>query len=191
MNPIQTLSLALGAGFSSGLNLYATVATLGLLQRLGIVHLPASLEVLAHPWVIGVAAGLYLVEFFADKIPYFDTIWDFNSHVHTATGCGAAGLRGRGRRWSGVALGSGAACGRRGADFARHESERAGSRQYQPGAIQQLDVKCGRGCAGGLAVLDGQRSSRCHSYSRFAVVTVVCERSHVRSRLADTPTTHL
>ena len=77
MNPIQTLSLALGTGFSSGLNLCATVATLGLLERFGIVHLPASLRVLAHPWVIGIAAGLYLIEFFADKIPYFDTIWDF------------------------------------------------------------------------------------------------------------------
>jgi hypothetical protein len=80
MNPLQTLSLALGAGFSSGLNLYATVATLGLLQRFGIVRLPMSLEVLAHPWVIGIAAGLYLIEFFADKFPYFDTIWDF---IHT------------------------------------------------------------------------------------------------------------
>ena len=80
MNPIQTLSLALGAGFSSGLNLYATVATLGLLQRFGVVHLPASLQALGHPWVIGIAAALYLVEFFADKIPYLDTVWDF---VHT------------------------------------------------------------------------------------------------------------
>ena len=80
MNPIQTLSLALGAGFSSGLNLYATVATLGLLQRCGIVHLPASLEGLAQPWVMGIAAGLYLIEFCADKIQYFDTIWDF---IHT------------------------------------------------------------------------------------------------------------
>jgi len=80
VNPIQTLSLALGAGFSSGLNLYATVATLGLLQRFGVVHLPASLQALGHPWVIGIAAALYLVEFFADKIPYIDTVWDF---VHT------------------------------------------------------------------------------------------------------------
>ena len=80
MNPIETLSLALGAGFSSGLNLYATVATLGLLQRFGVVHLPVSLQALAHSWVIGVAVGLYVIEFFADKIPYFDTIWDF---VHT------------------------------------------------------------------------------------------------------------
>jgi len=77
VNPLQTLSLALGAGFSSGLNLYATVATLGLLERFGVIHLPASLRVLTHSWVIGIAVVLYLIEFFADKIPYVDTIWDF------------------------------------------------------------------------------------------------------------------
>src|SRR6266581_1998631 len=80
MNPIETLGLALGAGFSSGLNLYATVATLGLLQRLGILHLPAGLQALSHPWVLGIAIALYLVEFCADKIPYFDTFWDA---IHT------------------------------------------------------------------------------------------------------------
>ena len=80
MNPIETLGLALGAGFSSGLNLYATVATLGLLQRLGVLHLPPGLRVLSHPWVLGIAIGLYLLEFLADKIPYFDTIWDA---IHT------------------------------------------------------------------------------------------------------------
>jgi hypothetical protein len=80
MNPLQTLSLALGAGFSSGLNLYATVATLGLLQRYGVLHLPASLQMLSHPWVLGIALALYLIEFFADKIPYLDTIWDA---IHT------------------------------------------------------------------------------------------------------------
>jgi hypothetical protein len=80
MNLIETLGLALGAGFSSGLNLYATVATLGLLQRFGVLHLPHNLQVLSHPWVLGIAITLYLIEFFADKIPYFDTIWDA---VHT------------------------------------------------------------------------------------------------------------
>lgn len=80
MNLIETLGLALGAGFSSGLNLYATVATLGLLQRFGVLHLPHNLQVLSHPWVLGIAVALYLIEFFADKIPYFDTIWDA---VHT------------------------------------------------------------------------------------------------------------
>jgi hypothetical protein len=80
MNPLQTLSLTLGAGFSSGLNLYATVATLGLLQRFGVLHLPAPLQVLSRPWVLGIALTLYLIEFFADKIPYLDTIWDA---IHT------------------------------------------------------------------------------------------------------------
>ena len=80
MNILQTLSLALGAGFSSGLNLYAAVATLGLLQRFGVVHLPGSLQAVAHPWVLGIAIALYLVEFFADKIPYVDTVWDA---IHT------------------------------------------------------------------------------------------------------------
>jgi len=80
MNTIQMLGLALGAGFSSGLNLYATVATLGLLQRFGVLHLPPSLQVLSHPWVLGIAIALYLIEFLADKIPYFDTIWDV---IHT------------------------------------------------------------------------------------------------------------
>src|SRR3989449_3340944 len=80
MNPIETLGLALGAGFSSGLNLYATVATLALLQRYGVIHLPSSLQVLSHPWLLGIAIALYLVEFLADKIPYFDTIWDA---IHT------------------------------------------------------------------------------------------------------------
>ena len=80
MNPLDAIALALGAGFSSGLNIYATVATLGFLERYGVIHLPASLHTIAHPIVLGIAIALYLIEFFADKIPYFDTIWD---GIHT------------------------------------------------------------------------------------------------------------
>jgi hypothetical protein len=80
MNPLATLGLALGAGFSSGLNLYATVATLGLLERFGVIHLPPALQGLSHPWVLATAVILYVLEFFADKIPYVDTVWDA---VHT------------------------------------------------------------------------------------------------------------
>jgi hypothetical protein len=80
MNPIETLSLVLGAGFSSGLNLYATVATLGLLQRFGLIELPGKLGLLSHPVVLGVAIGLYVVEFLADKIPLVDSVWQA---VHT------------------------------------------------------------------------------------------------------------
>jgi hypothetical protein len=80
MNPIETLGLALGAGFSSGLNLYATIATLGLLERFGVIHLPPSLRGLSHSAVLGIAVVLYVLEFFADKIPYIDTAWDV---IHT------------------------------------------------------------------------------------------------------------
>src|ERR1700741_281165 len=80
MNPLETLSLVLGTGFSSGLNLYATIATLGLLQRFGVIHLPGKLQVLSHPLVLGVALGLYVVEFLADKVPYLDSVWQA---VHT------------------------------------------------------------------------------------------------------------
>ena len=80
MNPVETLSLVLGTGFSSGLNVYATVATLGILQRLGVIHLPDKLQVLSHPLVLGVALVLYAVEFLADKVPYIDSVWQA---VHT------------------------------------------------------------------------------------------------------------
>ncbi|HEV2764215.1 MAG TPA: DUF4126 domain-containing protein [Pyrinomonadaceae bacterium] len=81
MNFIDTIGLALGAAWTSGINLYATVAVLGLLQRFELVSkLPGGLDVLANPWVIGVACALYAVEFFADKVPYVDTAWDA---VHT------------------------------------------------------------------------------------------------------------
>src|SRR5260370_6681578 len=80
VNPLQTLGLAMGAGFSSGLNLYATVATLGILQRFGVIHLPQPLAIIAHPIVLGAAVALYIIEFLADKIPFVDTVWDT---IHT------------------------------------------------------------------------------------------------------------
>lgn len=80
MEWFSTLTLALGTAWTSGINLYATVAVLGLLQRFGSIKLPGGLDVLDNWWIIGIAAGLYLVEFFADKIPYVDSVWDV---VHT------------------------------------------------------------------------------------------------------------
>lgn len=77
---IGTLALALGAAFTAGVNLYATIAALGLAAALGAIQLPPDLQVLAHPAVIAVALLLYVVEFFADKVPYFDSVWDA---VHT------------------------------------------------------------------------------------------------------------
>jgi hypothetical protein len=76
MSPLETLGFALGTSFASGLNLYLTIAAAGIFQRLGIVQLPDSLQVLAHPIVLGVAATLFIIEFIADKIPYVDSAWD-------------------------------------------------------------------------------------------------------------------
>jgi hypothetical protein len=70
----------MGASWVSGINLYATVATLGLLSRFAHLRLPGELEVLTSWWVIGVAVVLYLIEFFADKIPIVDSTWDV---IHT------------------------------------------------------------------------------------------------------------
>src|ERR1700733_4798547 len=62
--------------FAAGLYVYATVATLGLLARAGAIALPASLHALQSWWVIGASAILFIVEFFGDKIPAFDLIWN-------------------------------------------------------------------------------------------------------------------
>jgi hypothetical protein len=80
MEWFSTLSLALGSAWTAGINLYATVTVLGLLQKFGWAKLPGGLDVLDNWVIIGVAGFLYLVEFFADKIPYVDSVWDV---VHT------------------------------------------------------------------------------------------------------------
>jgi len=80
MGALQTLGFLLGTSFASGLNLYATVVALGLLHRFEVLQLPPSLEVLAHPAVLAAGIALYVIEFFADKIPYVDTTWDI---IHT------------------------------------------------------------------------------------------------------------
>ena len=80
MEWFSTISLALGTAWTTGINLYATVTVLGLLQKFGATKLPGGLDVLDNWWIIGIAGGLYLVEFLADKIPYVDSVWDV---VHT------------------------------------------------------------------------------------------------------------
>jgi hypothetical protein len=77
---MNALSAVLGVSFAAGLNAYATVLALGVMQRLGAVHLPQHLDVLGSTPVIAAAAFLYLLEFFADKIPIIDSTWDA---IHT------------------------------------------------------------------------------------------------------------
>jgi hypothetical protein len=75
------LGRTMGFSFAAGINLYATVALLGLASRYGWVALPEQYRVFDNDWIIGIALVMYAVEFVADKIPWVDSIWD---GVHTA-----------------------------------------------------------------------------------------------------------
>ena len=80
MEILTSLGRTMGFSFAAGLNLYATVAILGLTSRYGWVALPPQYQVFDNNWIIGAALVLYVVEFIADKIPWVDTVWDA---VHT------------------------------------------------------------------------------------------------------------
>lgn len=85
----QLVGLIVAVSFAAGLNVYATVATLGLLAHFGVLPLPASLHMLTDWWVIAASSGLYAVEFFADKVPAFDLVWNA---LHTFIRVPVAGL---------------------------------------------------------------------------------------------------
>lgn len=80
MDALSMITLAMGAAWASGINLYATVLLVGALGATGLVPLPDGLSVLTSPVVLAVAGVAYLAEFFADKIPGVDSVWDA---VHT------------------------------------------------------------------------------------------------------------
>jgi hypothetical protein len=77
---LSTLGFAMGSAWLSGINLYATVLTLGLLQRFHLANLPGDLGYLAHTWILVLAGALFAVQFIADKIPAVDSAWDV---IHT------------------------------------------------------------------------------------------------------------
>ena len=76
MTPNEIVALLVAVSFAAGLNVYATVATLGLLGHTRWLALPASLHLLTDWWVIAAALALFAAEFFADKIPAFDVVWN-------------------------------------------------------------------------------------------------------------------
>jgi hypothetical protein len=80
LDVLATLGRTLGFSLAAGVNLYATVAILGLAARYGWVALPDQFQAFNNDLVIGAAIVMYVVEFFADKIPYFDSLWD---GIHT------------------------------------------------------------------------------------------------------------
>jgi len=120
---LTTLGTAMGSAWLSGINLYATVVTLGLLERFHLVKLPGDLSILGNWWVIGLAGGMYLVEFVADKIPAVDSVWDA---VHTFIRVPAGAILAAtafadfdpGVKWAAMILGGGVALGSHGAKAA-------------------------------------------------------------------------
>jgi len=85
----ELVAMIVAVSFAAGLNLYATLATLGLLAHAGIFELPPPLHLIGSWWVIGAAAALFAVEFFADKVPAFDLVWNA---LHTFIRVPVAGL---------------------------------------------------------------------------------------------------
>ncbi len=77
---VSAISLSMGVAWASGINLYATLLTLGLLQMNGAIILPEELHIVAHPLVLSAAGLMFCLEFFADKIPGIDSMWD---GIHT------------------------------------------------------------------------------------------------------------
>ena len=77
---LQTVALASLLAWASGLRLYLVICAVGLAGYLGYIELPAGLKVLQHPWVVGTAGFMLVVEFFADKVPAVDSAWDA---IHT------------------------------------------------------------------------------------------------------------
>jgi hypothetical protein len=110
----QVLALAAALGWASGVRLYAAVLLVGLAGYMGFIELPPGLQVLQHPAVLGASGFMCFVEFFADKIPLVDSLWDT---VHTiiripagaALAAAALGADSQAMTWMGALLGGGLA----------------------------------------------------------------------------------
>jgi hypothetical protein len=85
----ELVGLIVAVCFAAGLNVYATVATLGLLAHAGLLDLPSGLHLVSSGWVIAASGALFAIEFFADKIPAFDLFWNA---LHTFVRVPAAAL---------------------------------------------------------------------------------------------------
>lgn len=112
----NTLALSLGAGWASGINLYAAVLVLGFMGATGRLDLPEGLDILTDPLVMLAAGVMYLVEFFADKIPGVDSAWDtLHTFIRIPAGAmlaaGAVGDLGPGAELAALLLGGGMAAG--------------------------------------------------------------------------------
>ncbi|MCZ6812830.1 MAG: DUF4126 domain-containing protein [Alphaproteobacteria bacterium] len=110
MGIVESIALSMGAAWGCGINLYAAVFTLGFLHNTDKIALPPDLVILGDPLVMTAAGVMYLVEFFADKIPGFDTLWDsIHSFIRIPAGAvlaaGALGELGAGAQLAAALVG--------------------------------------------------------------------------------------
>ena len=172
MELLTTLGRTLGFSFAAGINLYATVAILGLASRFDWVHLPPQFHVFDNNWVIGVALACYAIEFVADKVPWVDTVWDV---VHTvirpvggafiavttlgdaSPGAQAAAALLGGARGGGVAPDQGVDARRR--QHRRRSRSRTGPEPGR-GRVRRRPRRAGAGAAGRGAVVVGRPARR-------------------------------
>jgi len=113
---IQSLALSLGAGWASGINLYAAILVIGFMGATGRMQLPEGLELLSDPLVMFAAGAMYVVEFITDKIPGVDTAWDaLHTFIRIPAGAilaaGAVGDVGAGAELAAMLVGGGMAAG--------------------------------------------------------------------------------
>ncbi|NQT95262.1 MAG: DUF4126 domain-containing protein, partial [Candidatus Omnitrophica bacterium] len=80
MEALNSIGVLLGSSWASGVNLYLTIAGLGIMNRMGIIELPGNMDGVSNLFVIAIAVLLFLIEFVADKIPAVDSAWDA---IHT------------------------------------------------------------------------------------------------------------
>lgn len=117
LDQISTLiALSMGVAWASGINLYATILTLGVLSSMGYVTLPPDLQILSDPLVLLAAGLMYAVEFFADKTPGVDTGWDaIHTFIRIPAGAvlaaGAVGEVGTGASLAAAIVGGGLTAG--------------------------------------------------------------------------------
>lgn len=106
MDLLSTSAMATGLAWASGLRLYLALFVAGWFGRMGWIELPPALQVLQSPWVLGVAAALAAVEFLADKVPGFDSVWDaIHTFIRIPAGAvlGAAAMGQMAPEWTTIA----------------------------------------------------------------------------------------
>ncbi len=139
MDTLVFLGRTLGFSVAAGVNLYATIALIGLASRFGWVALPPEYAIFDSDWVIGAALLLYAVEFIADKVPWVDTLWDT---VHTfirPLGGAAVAVASLGDASPGMTALVALIGRHRGGGGPRDEGRHPGHRQHQSRTVLQLD----------------------------------------------------